>query len=269
MDDALQHFKLAADEASKGNSKYVQNLARMGVSVEDITKKGVVNSFIDMMATMKDTEDAQKSLRDATLLVGSSASELVPAAMRDFAQAALDAKELGRVMSEEQHDSLAEASDAWKSLWTELKTLFAPVAIWIADAFKKALKWVIDFGFEMEALGAKLAIWAFGAGETWDVASQMADDLLAARRKLFEQEWERRTQGGTPGSPGMIGKDFSYKGLEARQMFPDADQLQRLGLWVGPTIPKEQLNELRQIKARITAQQAAYARWLAEIISKI
>jgi hypothetical protein len=266
LDSALQHFKLATDEATKGDQKYVSILEKMGVTVEDVTKKGVTQSFLDMTAAMKDTEDAQRTLYDATKLVGSAAAELVPAAMRDFAQAAEDAKDLGRVLSNEQQDSMAEAADAWASLWVEVKTLFAPLAVWFAKTFKDALYAVQDFGFEMEALGAKIGIWGFGAGESWEEAERMGNDLLASRRRGAASERERRERGARGGfTPGMLSKDRSIRGMEARAGMPSADALQRIGIFVGPQIPKQQLEQLKLIKQAIDANKIKTAELLWDI----
>lgn len=267
LDSALQHFKLATDEAIKGDQKYVSMLQKMGVTVEDVTKKGVTQSFLDMTDAMKDTEDAQRTLHDATKLVGSSAAELVPAAMRDFAQAAQDAKDLGRVLSEEQQDSLAEASDAWSTFWVEFKTMFAPIAIWLAKVFTDVMYAMQDFAFEMEALGAKIGIWGFGMGEDWDTASEQGEALLKSRRELAKRERERREKGGGAGTPGMLAKDMSVRGMEARAAMPSVDALQRIGLFVGPQIPKQQLEQLRLIKAAIEAGKAKEQQQLDDLLA--
>ena len=165
--------------------------------------------------------------------------------MRGFKEAGEAAVEMGAVLSNEMQADLVEASDAWKELTMELKVLFAPLAVTIAKAFKDAIKFVLNFGYELEAAAVMLSEWKFGLGTSREEAADLAVGLLNERKEALERRLD------------FIAKDFTPKGMAAAQAFPAADAMARIGLFVGQNIPKEQLAELKNMTKLMSTQQAA------------
>jgi hypothetical protein len=262
VDQSVGQFRMALEEAGKGDQFYSGLIEQAGLDVQKAIQMGTVPAFMELMDKLKNSSDSQEAFYKASELLGSSASQILPAAMRGFKEAGEAALEMGAVLSNEMQADLVEASDAWKELTMELKVLFAPLAVTIAKAFKDAIKFVLNFGYELEAAAVMLSEWKFGLGTSREEAADLAVGLLNERKEALERRLDLIGQAGAGGQAagggiGFIAKDFTPKGMAAAQAFPAADAMARIGLFVGQNIPKEQLAELKNMRELMSTQQAA------------
>jgi hypothetical protein len=262
VDQTVAHFRMALEEAEKGNQFYAGLIEQAGLNVDQAINQGTVPSFMQLMDTIKNSNDSQEAFRKTNELLGSSANEIFPAAIRGFAEAGEAAVNMGAVLSNEMQADLAEASDAWKELLLIMKSTFAPVAVTVANAFKSVIKFVLGFGYELEAAALMLSEWKFGLGTSKEEAADLAAGLLEERKKELDERLNLMGQAGVGGDSagtgiGFIAKDQALKGMAAAQAAPAADAMARIGLFVGQNIPKEQLSELRNMHKLMSSQKKA------------
>ena len=263
VDQTVAHFRMALEEAEKGNQFYAGLIQQAGLNVDQAVNMGTVPAFMQLMDTIKNSNDSQEAFRKTNELLGSSAREIFPAAMRGFAEAGEAAVNMGAVLNNEMQADLVEASDAWNELVLIMKSTFAPVAVAIANAFKSAIKFVLNFGYELEAAALMLSEWKFGLGTSKEEAADLAAGLLLARKEELDERLNLMGKAGVGGEAGagtgigFIAREQALKGIAAAQAAPAADAMARIGLFVGQNIPKEQLSELRNMHKLMSSQKKA------------
>ena len=85
VDQTVAHFRMALEEAEKGNQFYAGLIEQAGLNVDQAISQGTVPAFMQLMDTIKNSNDSQEAFRKTVDLLGSSAREIFPAAIRGFA----------------------------------------------------------------------------------------------------------------------------------------------------------------------------------------
>ena len=111
---------------------------RMGV-----TAKTADEAFLQIAKHVQKVGDAGKVTSDVLEVMGKSGTELIPAMAEGFAETAMQAKQLGNVISEDVIASLARTGDeldVLKGKWTTLSSQIAAISIWSAETVWRATK---------------------------------------------------------------------------------------------------------------------------------
>lgn len=151
MDRAMGRLNQRVGRAAAGNEKYGKALKNLGIDM-DAVKNGTLDTDDVMrqaIQSLMDMDNAQEQSAAASELFGTKlARDLMPA-LRDgsmsFDEAAEKAREMGKIMSEEQIEAAEDFQNSWNDIKDTMGAMTQQFALSVMPVFQRFLDWVIDY----------------------------------------------------------------------------------------------------------------------------
>ena len=182
-------------DALAGNKEIVAAYERFGISIDDIKASSPEQLFMRLSESMKDAPRDLQFFDDSMLVLGKTATKILPTMALDFRKVAEEARRTGAIMSNDTIDQLDTMEDRIQELQLSITAGFGEAAVTIADLFKFGDKEAAYVEKGMSSIfGAALAAWDkdIDFGEAIRTAAQkndldMAEADLAAKRLKMEK----------------------------------------------------------------------------------
>jgi hypothetical protein len=249
---AVRNLQVNQTQALRGSKAEVAAFAALGISLDDLKKKGSEELFLALAQNIGKAAPSAQQTANVLTVLGRSADALLPAFRDGFADAAASARDLGIVIDEEVIGSLDELGDRWDAVLGQLKSSFAALLGEVAPMLNK-------LAGEMVATIAFLRSYFSGAG--WEKATLAG---LEARNKLERLGAEKPKAPLAPDEAGLPTPEAEKSKKATRSgtgqvsvgSLPTADAMARIGLFVGAhdpnrTLWQNQLTELRKMVSEL------------------
>jgi hypothetical protein len=188
----FKEMRLSQARALKGNKGDIAAFAALGVTLDDLQRKGPEELFRQIGDRVNSTGESVQELDAAVQILGRSADQILPAFRNGFFEAGDAARKAGAIINDQYLEELEAFKEGLGSTGAILAASFAPALAWIAGQFEGLLNGVVT---EMQGIGA---FWGtLAGGGTWTQAGnafgKVLDANAAARAKL---DSERKNKPG-------------------------------------------------------------------------
>ena len=214
-----------------GGDDVAKSFERLGVSVDDIKRKGLDELFVMIANAVKNAADHQSVMGDALIVMGKSASSAY-AVMRAGIE---EVGEAAHIMAEQTAQDLADASNEFNAMREAAIPMFAELALGFANLASQAVTGFAGMGAAWDVFTDK-----FAAG--WRNAKALVDkaSIAAGGKDMFGTGGELIAYKG-PGmfeaaENAMVKKELEKMEIRERQL--EAREKRKRGPGVDFEIPE-------------------------------
>jgi hypothetical protein len=189
LNTSLKKMSQNIGDAAAGTGDAVAALEALGLSAEDLQKKGPAAAFEAIIAKLDELPNGIKKTTLAMDLFGKSGAAMTNLTSSGLKQAQKDADALGLKLSSAQAGGVEAANDAWARIKNAsadfLKYVTAKIAPSVNSAFTKMFEWMKTVDLKAWASKAALAI-ATAFKNTIIVLGGVTEAIIAITRGMVQ-----------------------------------------------------------------------------------